>query len=152
MEIQGSRFWWPCDIIACTIRMHMNSLLATSMNALTSFSSDFNRSAMVFITPNHSLFNPTLKVAVPPSIDTTQQLSQLQAQTHQLQPSEVLIQNGDTGPKRLHVTNIPFRFRDHDLVQMFGVCIYFSYLCYMLMSLVAHNCEQLHPVSVPWSN
>ena len=33
----------------------------------------------------------------------------------------MLVQNGDTGPKRLHVTNIPFRFRDHDLVQMFGV-------------------------------
>ena len=28
---------------------------------------------------------------------------------------------GDAGPKRLHVTNIPFRFRDHDLRQMFGV-------------------------------
>ena len=63
-------------------------------------------------------------MAVPPSIDGTQQLQQLQTQTHQLQPSEVLIQNGDTGPKRLHVTNIPFRFRDHDLVQMFGVCIH----------------------------
>lgn len=63
---------------------------------------------------------PYAEVAVPPSIDTTQQLQQLQTQTLQLQPSEVLIQNGDTGPKRLHVTNIPFRFRDHDLVQMFG--------------------------------
>ena len=63
---------------------------------------------------------PYTEVAVPPSIDTTQQL---QIQTHQLQPTEVLIQNGDTGPKRLHVTNIPFRFRDHDLVQMFGVGI-----------------------------
>lgn len=63
---------------------------------------------------------PYAEVAVPPSIDTTHQL-QLQTQTHQLQPTEVLIQNGDTGPKRLHVTNIPFRFRDHDLVQMFGV-------------------------------
>ncbi|XP_078347270.1 RNA binding protein fox-1 homolog 3-like isoform X1 [Oculina patagonica] len=63
---------------------------------------------------------PYTEVAVPQSIDTTQQLQQLQTQTHLLQPSEVLIQNGDTGPKRLHVTNIPFRFRDHDLVQMFG--------------------------------
>lgn len=54
------------------------------------------------------------EVAVAPSIDTTQ------AQAHQLQPTDVLIQNNDTGPKRLHVTNIPFRFRDHDLVQMFG--------------------------------
>lgn len=57
---------------------------------------------------------------MPPSIDTTQQL---QLQTHQLQQAgtDLLVQNGDTGPKRLHVTNIPFRFRDHDLVQMFGV-------------------------------
>ena len=30
--------------------------------------------------------------------------------------------SGDVGHKRLHVTNIPFRFRDHDLRQMFGVC------------------------------
>lgn len=27
--------------------------------------SDFNRSAMVFTTPNHSLFNPTLKLLFP---------------------------------------------------------------------------------------
>ena len=27
----------------------------------------------------------------------------------------------DVGPKRLHVSNIPFRFRDNDLRQMFGV-------------------------------
>ena len=29
-------------------------------------------------------------------------------------------------PKRLHVSNIPFRFRDPDLRQMFGVSILFS--------------------------
>lgn len=62
---------------------------------------------------------PYAEVAIPQSIDATQQL-QLQAQVHQPQPLEGLIQNGDSGPKRLHVTNIPFRFRDHDLVQMFG--------------------------------
>ncbi|XP_073245372.1 RNA binding protein fox-1 homolog 1-like isoform X1 [Porites lutea] len=62
---------------------------------------------------------PYTEVTLPPSIDTTQQL---QLQTHQLQQAgtDLLVQNGDTGPKRLHVTNIPFRFRDHDLVQMFG--------------------------------
>lgn len=62
---------------------------------------------------------PYAEVTVPQPIDATQQF-QLQAQAHQLQTTEVLIQNGDTGPKRLHVTNIPFRFRDHDLAQMFG--------------------------------
>lgn len=62
---------------------------------------------------------PYTEVALAPPMDPTQPL-QLQTQTHQLQPSELLTQNGDTGPKRLHVTNIPFRFRDHDLVQMFG--------------------------------
>ena len=75
---------------------------------------------------------PYTEVAVPPSIDPTQQLQQLQTQPHQLQPSEVLIQNGDTGPKRLHVTNIPFRFRDHDLVQMFGVCILLLPMLYVM--------------------
>jgi len=27
-------------------------------------------------------------------------------------------------PKRLHVSNIPFRFRDPDLRQLFGVCLF----------------------------
>lgn len=31
--------------------------------------------------------------------------------------------SGKAQPKRLHVSNIPFRFRDPDLRQMFGVCI-----------------------------
>uniref|UniRef100_A0A4W5PVI7 RNA binding fox-1 homolog 1 n=1 Tax=Hucho hucho TaxID=62062 RepID=A0A4W5PVI7_9TELE len=31
--------------------------------------------------------------------------------------------NSKTQPKRLHVSNIPFRFRDPDLRQMFGVSI-----------------------------
>lgn len=70
---------------------------------------------------------PYAEVTVPQPIDATQQF-QLQAQAHQLQTTEVLIQNGDTGPKRLHVTNIPFRFRDHDLAQMFGVIVSF-YFC-----------------------
>lgn len=30
-------------------------------------------------------------------------------------------------PKRLHVSNIPFRFRDPDLRAMFGVSIFFSF-------------------------
>ena len=32
--------------------------------------------------------------------------------------------NPQTTPKRLHVSNIPFRFRDPDLRNMFGVSIY----------------------------
>ena len=36
-------------------------------------------------------------------------------------------------PKRLHVSNIPFRFRDPDLRQLFGVsCAVFLILCYSL--------------------
>jgi len=30
----------------------------------------------------------------------------------------------DTGPKRLHVSNIPFRFRESDLRNLLAVCIY----------------------------
>ena len=30
-----------------------------------------------------------------------------------------------TGPKRLHVSNIPFRFREADLRQLLGVSIYY---------------------------
>ena len=35
-------------------------------------------------------------------------------------PSPALQQNKDSNPKRLHVSNIPFKFRDPDLRQMFG--------------------------------
>merc|ERR1719297_327754 len=34
--------------------------------------------------------------------------------------SPALQQNKDSNPKRLHVSNIPFKFRDPDLRQMFG--------------------------------
>lgn len=83
---------------------------------------------------------PYAEVAVPQPIDATQQL-QLQAQAHQLQTTEVLIQNGDTGPKRLHVTNIPFRFRDHDLAQMFGVIFLLETVLVFLFlpSLILNN-------------
>ena len=33
---------------------------------------------------------------------------------------------GEVGPKRLHVSNIPFRFRDNDLRTMFGVSHFIS--------------------------
>ena len=84
-----------------------------------------------------------------PPMDSTQPL-QLQTQTHQLQSSELLTQNGDTGPKRLHVTNIPFRFRDHDLVQMFGVCISIIVLL-LLDSLNSHE-RQRQNFSLKYQN
>ena len=84
-----------------------------------------------------------------PPMDPTQPL-QLQTQTHQLQPSELLTQNGDTGPKRLHVTNIPFRFRDHDLVQMFGVCISIIVLL-ILVSLNSYE-RQKHNFFLKYQN
>ena len=84
-----------------------------------------------------------------PPMDPTQPL-QLQTQTHQLQPSELLTQNGDTGPKRLHVTNIPFRFRDHDLVQMFGVCI--SIIILLLLDCLNSHERQRQNLSLKYQN
>lgn len=84
-----------------------------------------------------------------PPMDPTQPL-QLQTQTHQLQPSELLTQNGDTGPKRLHVTNIPFRFRDHDLVQMFGVCI--SIIVLLLLDSLNSRERQRQDFSLKYQN
>lgn len=45
------------------------------------------------------------------------------AQTDSQPPSQTVPESTDskTQPKRLHVSNIPFRFRDPDLRQMFGV-------------------------------
>lgn len=42
------------------------------------------------------------------------------SQQLQLQPSD---SSEKQQPKRLHVSNIPFRFRDPDLRQMFGVSV-----------------------------
>ena len=84
-----------------------------------------------------------------PPMDPTQPL-QLQTQTHQLQSSELLTQNGDTGPKRLHVTNIPFRFRDHDLVQMFGVCI--SIIVLLLLDSLNSRERQRQNFSLKYQN
>lgn len=50
-----------------------------------------------------------------------QQQQQLQQQQQVVIPVPTAIQTDDSGHKRLHVTNIPFRFRDNDLKQMFGV-------------------------------
>ena len=43
--------------------------------------------------------------------------------------------NPQTTPKRLHVSNIPFRFRDPDLRNMFGVSLIFVFpiLIYLLI-------------------
>lgn len=45
------------------------------------------------------------------------------AQTDSQPPTQTVpeITDSKTQPKRLHVSNIPFRFRDPDLRQMFGV-------------------------------
>lgn len=45
------------------------------------------------------------------------------AQTDSQPPTQTVPESTDskTQPKRLHVSNIPFRFRDPDLRQMFGV-------------------------------
>ena len=44
--------------------------------------------------------------------------------------------NQSFGPKRLHVSNIPFRFRDPDLRQLFGVCIFLFFTLLMLFFAV----------------
>lgn len=47
------------------------------------------------------------------------------AQTDSQPPTQTVPESTDSKaqPKRLHVSNIPFRFRDPDLRQMFGVSI-----------------------------
>ena len=45
-------------------------------------------------------------------------------------------------PKRLHVSNIPFRFRDPDLRQLFGVRLKFTdFFCFLLKLLFLAICE-----------
>lgn len=55
------------------------------------------------------------------------------AQTDSQLPTQSVPESTDskTQPKRLHVSNIPFRFRDPDLRQMFGVSITISEVCGM---------------------
>jgi hypothetical protein len=52
-----------------------------------------------------------------------QQQQQQQQQPPQQQPQQTPQAGQDNTPKRLHVSNIPFRFRDPDLRNMFGVRI-----------------------------
>jgi hypothetical protein len=45
-------------------------------------------------------------------------------------------------PKRLHVSNIPFRFRDPDLRAMFGVCSTTTTDPALLASIYCNNRDQ----------
>ena len=52
-------------------------------------------------------------------------------------------QHPDNTPKRLHVSNIPFRFRDPDLRNMFGVSIFMFFFCvifvmYSVPNVISH--------------
>jgi len=56
-----------------------------------------------------------------------------QAATDSLQPG---VTSSPPVPKRLHVSNIPFRFRDPDLRAMFGVSSYFLIFLFLLLLLL----------------
>lgn len=59
----------------------------------------------------------------PPCFSGVSQQTEDAAQTDSQPPTQSLPESTDSKaqPKRLHVSNIPFRFRDPDLRQMFGV-------------------------------
>ncbi|XP_061557056.1 RNA binding protein fox-1 homolog 3-like isoform X2 [Phycodurus eques] len=84
-------------------------------------------------TPTHSEPAPgtdssTPTIAAPAPVSVAQHLQTLFSTGHQQQTDDVTqtdaSQHSDSSekqqPKRLHVSNIPFRFRDPDLRQMFG--------------------------------
>ena len=52
--------------------------------------------------------------------------------------------NPQTTPKRLHVSNIPFRFRDPDLRNMFGVSIHPILLYLFYMYYIRICCRETH--------
>ncbi|KYO41940.1 RNA binding fox-1-like protein 3 [Alligator mississippiensis] len=80
--------------------------------------------AMTLYTPAQSHAEPPGTDASTQSIAGTQTVPQTdeaaQTDSQQLHSSD---HTDKQQPKRLHVSNIPFRFRDPDLRQMFGVCM-----------------------------
>ena len=57
----------------------------------------------------------------PSAVEVSQQQQTVVVQQQQQQPPQQQQPIKDNTPKRLHVSNIPFRFRDPDLRNMFGV-------------------------------
>uniref|UniRef100_A0A8D3DAE1 RRM domain-containing protein n=1 Tax=Scophthalmus maximus TaxID=52904 RepID=A0A8D3DAE1_SCOMX len=79
--------------------------------------------ALTLYTPTHSHSeqpgNDSNTTALPANRVTAEEVVQTEgSQQLHLEPIDL---SGKQQPKRLHVSNIPFRFRDPDLRQMFGV-------------------------------
>ncbi len=79
----------------------------SSVQVSTPAAAAINSEVPPSVLPPHTQQPPTA-VAPPP-----------QAQQQPAQQQQQLVK--DNTPKRLHVSNIPFRFRDPDLRNMFGV-------------------------------
>lgn len=61
------------------------------------------------------------KFTIDPFSSCSSSLSSSSCASSSSSSSETQITTATTTPKRLHVSNIPFRFRDPDLRAMFGV-------------------------------
>lgn len=57
-------------------------------------------------------------------------------------PVTSVAQVGTTGPKRLHVSNIPFRFREADLKGLLGVCMLAPFRSFYIFDVI--SCLVMH--------
>lgn len=85
-----------------------------------------NPPALLFQSPDeHSPTSVPVQVSAasqnPSAVEVSQQQQTVVVQQQQQQPPQQQQPIKDNTPKRLHVSNIPFRFRDPDLRNMFRV-------------------------------
>lgn len=92
---------------------HMQSTEATTDTNLSSANIDAKSSSQSVTTTSST----GSQVSQTETAITTSSISSNATNT-----SSSIISEAKNQPKRLHVSNIPFRFRDPDLRAMFGVC------------------------------
>uniref|UniRef100_A0A8B9H7E3 RNA binding protein fox-1 homolog n=1 Tax=Astyanax mexicanus TaxID=7994 RepID=A0A8B9H7E3_ASTMX len=84
---------------------------------------------LTLYTPTQTHSDPTANDSTTPTITANTNSAPTDDVTQTESSQQLTLQSSDSPekqqPKRLHVSNIPFRFRDPDLRQMFGVSVIF---------------------------
>uniref|UniRef100_A0A8B9J8E5 RNA binding fox-1 homolog 3b n=1 Tax=Astyanax mexicanus TaxID=7994 RepID=A0A8B9J8E5_ASTMX len=87
---------------------------------------------LTLYTPTQTHSDPTANDSTTPTITANTNSAPTDDVTQTESSQQLTLQSSDSPekqqPKRLHVSNIPFRFRDPDLRQMFGVSVLYSFV------------------------
>lgn len=111
---------------------------------LNAESSDNLSSANTKANTNNQSLTTTAGIQVRESQTDTQISLSSSCTTNTTSTSSSTLVEAKNQPKRLHVSNIPFRFRDPDLRAMFGVCIFKTSSCGMCSFLYIYSRHYLN--------